>query len=273
MLRPPDNRLRVLAAAPDGPAPAQLAAALKARPGGELLKAHARGAVWRTTLAGHHCVLKCTPLAGPRRRLQALFRATPAWRHWRSARWLLANGVRTAAPLAIVRGRAGGQPVECLVLKFIPGHTVLHHLATGDLSPRQQHRVAEAVADLAVTLARRGRANRDPKPSNLIVLGPSDASTELAVIDCADLRPAGRSPIARALAAAFLEPLGCAYPPRASLRMRAVVAASRAVAPENPRPFSRTLWREAAAIVAAHGDPTPLDDPFQSSLTPPPHAP
>lgn len=240
-------------------------ACARAAAGGCVLKDHAGGTVWRATVLGRECVLKCVPVRGPRRRIQSLLRISPAWRHWRNACWLRGRGIAAGEPLAIVEGRSGAASVECLVVGYVSGATVLAHAAGRDLPPRAEHRVAEAIAMVACRLAREGRKNRDPKPSNLVVMRAGERAAELAVIDCADLRRCARendAAIVRALAAAVLEPMGCGCAPRLALRARAVREAAGRLEPADVRAAFRRLWRRIEAVVEAHGDPTPRDDPL-----------
>ena len=108
MLGPPNQHLRTVARSTD----LDWAGACAGFGGGRVLKDHPGGTVWRADLLGRTCVLKCLPLAGPRRWAQARLHTSPAWRHWRQARWLRAHGFSTAETWAIVRGTRDGQPVE-----------------------------------------------------------------------------------------------------------------------------------------------------------------
>jgi len=258
---PPSDNPRVLRQS----IPGDWAAALGTIEHARCLKDHPGGTVWRATLLGHDCILKSTPLTSPKRRVQALLRRSPAWKHWRAAHWLYAHGIDTAPPLALLRCAHKHAPSECLVLAFLPGGTVLDHLAARDLSPAAEHRLAEAVATLACRLASQGVRNRDAKPSNLIVTEITTRLATLAVIDCADLRRVRSSPehaVAEMLASAFIEPLGCTLPPRRALCARAVRTAARTLDPDHASAATKRLWHHVAAIVAAHGDPTPADHPL-----------
>ena len=261
VLLPPAQQIRVVARASQ----ADWGGGCAALEEGRVLKDHSRGTVWQRELFGRECVIKCQKLDSPRRKLQSMLCASPAWRHWKQARWLLAHGFSTAEPLAIVRGRRDGTAVECLVLEYLSGRSVLEHLAGGGLSAGCEHRVAEAVAHLACRLARERRCNRDAKPSNLIVTSLHETGADLAVIDCADLRrcpPNDEAAIVRMLVSAALEPMGCGCLPRRAVRMRAVFTAAEVLDPANPRTRAKRLWRLIERAVAAHGDPTPKDDPL-----------
>ena len=261
MLLPPDQHPRTVASASS----ADWAAACAGFQGGEALKDHDRGTVWRTELLGRACVLKCLRLDSPRRRVQALLRCSPAWRHWQQARWLRAHGFSTAETWAIVTGRRGGEAVECLVMQHLPGASVLEHMAMQDLPARSRLHVAEAVARLACRLAHEGRVNRDAKPSNLIVTSLHETGAHLAVIDCADLRPCPRDDegaVVRMLASAVIEAVGSGCPPSLAERMRGVKSAAEALDPGEPRARVRRLWRLVDEAVRAHGDPRPKVNPL-----------
>ena len=267
VLHPPNENLRLVASSARGDWGAAGAAAHA-----EALKDNDRGTVWRAQLLGQDCVLKCLCLGSPRRRLQSMLRHSPAWRQWRGARWLLAHGFSTGEPLAIVRGRRDGAPVECLILRRLPGQTALGHMAARDLPTQCVRLIALGVGRLAARLAREGRLNRDAKPSNLIVTGLHETDVHLGIIDCGDLRRCPRNhhaAVARMLAAALLEPIGCGLAPGLTLRMRSVRAAAEMLEPDSPRAVTRRLWRDIETLVEAHGDATPRDNP----LAPPPHAP
>ena len=271
VLLPPAQQVRVVARASQ----ADWGGACAAMAEGQPLKDHSRGTVWQAALLGCECVLKCQRLDSPRRKLQSLLHISPAWRHWRQARWLRAHGFSTAEPLAIVRGRREGIAVECLVLAYLPGWSVLEYLAgrSGALTARREHRVAEAIAHLACRLVSEGRYNRDAKPSNLIVTELSERGATLAVIDCGDLRrcpPRDEAALVRMLASAAIEPRGCGCQPRRSVRMRAVLTAAEVLDPAAPRQRARHLWRLLERAVAAHGDATPRDTPLPRPPNDPP---
>ena len=237
----------------------------------QVLKDHARGTVWKVGLHGQECVCKCMALESHWMRLRSWARLSPAWKYWESARWLRTEGFVVAEPLAIVQGRAraegqeaSGKLVECLVLQYMPGQTVLAHCAAHDFLCSQEHQIAREIGLLAARLSGLGRFNRDAKLSNLIVTSVHKTGVHLGMIDCADLR---RCPvhdlgsIARMLAAGYIEALGCCVPPRRSLCMRAVQTATQTTSKE-AKAAHKELWRAVAAIVGAHGNPMPKDNPL-----------
>ncbi|MBK7406511.1 MAG: hypothetical protein IPJ41_18430 [Phycisphaerales bacterium] len=262
MPRPPRHNLRIVAASTPGDWAADTDATL--------LKSHGGGSVWRTTLAGRECVVKCLRVGSVRQRLGCLLHATPAWRHWRNARWLREHGFSTGEPLAVLHAEEtdGGGAFECLVLQYLPGRSVLDLLASGDLGPRERRHLAGAVGRLAARMSREGRFNRDAKPSNLIVTSLHETGAHLAVIDCADLRPCrvgDHAVVARMLASAMLEPMGCGVVIPLTMRARCIAAAAEALDPRDARAIARSLWRRTREIVASHGDPTPRENPLGAS--------
>jgi hypothetical protein len=152
-------------------------------------------------------------------------------------------------------------------MQHLPGESVLEHMAMPDLPASAQRHVAEAVARLACRLAHEGRVNRDAKPSNLIVTSLHQTGAHLAMIDCADLRRCPRDDegaVVRMLASGAIEPMGVGFTSRRAIQIRAVRAAAETLDPQNPKALARRLWRQVAAAVRAHGDPTPKDNPLRS---------
>lgn len=268
MFRPPSNKLRLVA----GSIPPAAAAGLADAPNVRCLKDHSKGTVWLFQTDDNAFVFKCGPIRTLKRRIQTLFRATPAWRHWHAARTLQSRGILTAPTLTILHGNdRRGLRIECLILGFVPGGTLLDHLAAEDLTPRQEHRAAEAVATLVGRLTDHNLRFRDAKPSNLILTDAHSSPATLAMIDCADLRrrrSTRESAVAEMLTAAYLEPSGCDIPPRRTLCARAIHTAARHLRPDNPRAAARALWHETAARVRAHGSATPADNPLTTPEQP-----
>ncbi len=234
-----------------------------------LLKSHDRGSVWQATLGSRPCVLKCSPMTSLSMKIRHWTRSSPLWRFWYNARWLRHAGFAAAEPLAIVRGHdAAGVAVECLIHAYVPGQTVLAHLAEGDLSARRQLQVSSEIGRLAARLAAAGRFNRDAKLSNLIVTSLHKTGVHLGMIDCGDIRNCQRnSPhaIARMLASGYIEAIGCGLPLRRTLCLRALTAALAGNKQHFTRSDTKNLWDMVKQIVESHGDPTPKDHPIASS--------
>jgi hypothetical protein len=235
-------------------------------------------------------VAKVEPIDSPQRTIQALLGHTPLDRHWRGAVLLERAGIRTAAPQALFDGlSADARRTQCLVMEHLAGPSLLtllaeHHARA--LSPEHRARIARAVARLVFRLHARGLINRDPKPSNLIVLDAHAPSPEIAVVDCIGVR-AGRAweatrsardrRLARTLASLVIEPIGTERPPARTDRMRTLrelarlLDAERSPSAQQPPPgrVARDLWRRAARIVADHADPRPAHDPLAPAVRPP----
>lgn len=276
-LAKPGVRTRRLAAGEDARAwEASIAAFDPAR--AEVLKTDRDARVFRAVLRGREVVVKVWELRSPWARLKAALGFSRGFRHWHGASWLVRHKVRTARTLALAH-QHGPAVREWLVMESLPGRSVLEFLAADDLSIRRQHVLARTLGAQVALIARRGRFNRDHKPSNLIVTSLSDTACEVAVIDCVAIRR-GRGVKARSrmLASLLIEPMGVACPPRGALIARCAIAESRAwlrsilrIHPDAPLTFrlrraarmmaKRTMTR-AAAIIRAHGDPRPRVDPL-----------
>lgn len=149
-------------------------------------------------------------------------------------------------------------------MEALPGKSILQHLADRDLTTRQEHAVAAAIGSDIALLARHVLQNRDHKPSNLILTNP--AKPAIAIIDCVAIRRGIRAD--RMLASLVIEPSGVGLRPRRALMMRVIRECARN-APDilegGHRRWVRELWRRVAAIVQAHGDPTPRVNPLSDS--------
>lgn len=238
------------------------------------LKANAIVGVYAASLGGREVVLKCWRAASRLDRLYAIAAASRAYRQWNGAERLTALSIPTPRCLAIVRGRDASDAVEALVMERVIGKTLLDHLAHDSLPPRAAHRVAEQLAAHCAAMARAGVFNRDPKPSNLVVTHADSRSAEVAMIDTVAIRrmPGLRaSPDRAPLERLVIEAIGVgATPPRGPMarfvlewtrRTRGVSAGARRSDPTWKR-ARLELWRELAARIRAHGDPTPRDNPL-----------
>lgn len=240
------------------------------RTGSRLLKQDGASWVRRASLPGREgdVVIKCRPVWGLGERVKSLCRASRGDRHWRGARWLLDHGFATAKPLLLARAEVDGVPSELLVTAFIDARSVLEHLATRDLSVREEHEAARAVALLVSGIDKAGRHNRDGKPSNLLLVRDNAGSFRVATIDTVAIRRgAGFKPLSRSLANLLIEPLGTGVVPRLALQgriLRELFGAPPADANE------RDLWWLGRAqyvgrvrgIIMGHGDPTPRVNPL-----------
>ncbi len=166
-------------------------------------------------------------------------------------------------------------------MEFVDGKTVLQHLADRDLSPRQEHHLAEAVGRLIGEYDLNELRNRDTKPSNLIVRDlPPDANRAddgpravdwLVVID-PDLKHPGRGK-KHPLLSSLAECVGTGCLPRRTVLMRVLWAieqrraetlAEDGYSPDagRHRTLRRSAWRALTEQLARHGDPTPKINPL-----------
>ncbi len=270
--------------------------------GARQLKRDGRDVVWLATLLGQAVVVKAQAL-GLSASLKALVGRARLQRQWLGHAWLIDHHLPTARPLALAHARLDHAPVHLLVTSFLHGPSLLafmqasRHSArptTPDAHPApgpsaaQERAVADAVGNLVADLLARGRANRDHKPSNLIVTRADDDGAQVALIDAVALRafaPSDRfNASVRMLASLLIEPTGCGVAPRLALRRRALRAflvrlwldqaaatsdASTA-APRDPDPIdpewerqsARAFWAAVGARIAAHGDPQPRINPL-----------
>ena len=224
--------------------------------------------VWFAEFGDRHVVVKLWPLRSLKRRVQALFRATPGCRHWKGAAWLLEHELPTAEPLALLRS-AGTPRHEALVMQRLPGRTLLEWMADDSVSVRLQHTLARITGGSVARLLSVG-FNRDHKPSNLIVIESEQKPIDIAIIDCVAIRPGPvlLEDVQSELAMLVIEALGCGVIPRQALRMRALKAylqlrADMSGAPSNSRGSLQKLWHGISETVEAHGDPRPKIDPLE----------
>lgn len=226
------------------------------------------GGSWvrRARFSGREVVIKCRP-HGANEALKRTLRSTRGDRQWRGASWLMRHGFSTAKPLLLADAFVDGVRSELLVTAYIDARSVLEHLAAGDLSVGEQHEVARALGRMIAEMDRRGRWNRDGKPSNLLLERDDAGAFRIVVIDTVAIRRAREfTSVWRALANLYIEPLGCGVPPRRSLCARAV----REVVGAPPRGDARhdwelvrgVTWGKVREIIAAHGDPTPRVNPL-----------
>lgn len=279
MPTPPTEQIRVVRYAPGwGYAALEWEAALRAvdwnadpeAGGPRRLKIRVGGdcTVWLLTLRlpGREAtaVLKTDQLPDWWAVLRSWLGLTKAHRQWRGAALLERRGFRAAQGLALLRGVTGGTMVDLLILETLPGKTVLEHLAQGDLGVKQQHALVRALGRHAARLADAGLVNRDAKPSNLMISWEAD-KPKIAVLDTVAIRKLAEpissrrhAALGRMLRDYLLEPIGSGLPPRRTLMMRALRAMSERTGPAWKK-YRDARWSEVAALIAAHGDPTPKD--------------
>lgn len=221
-------------------------------------------------------VIKSRPIPNVVERVKCLLGAGRADRQWRGAAWLLEHGFRSARPHVILRGRCDGVLREWLVMETVPGRTALEHLASRDLTVREEHAAAAEAGRMVARLVGSGRMNRDCKPSNLILLNAGSHGPEIAMIDTVAVRRIllRRRGLTRMLAAMVIEAIGTGNRPRRALMARALREAVKARAPGLGKRAAHSaaadLWCRVAALVEKHGDPTPRVYPLKPTLPTPP---
>jgi lipopolysaccharide kinase (Kdo/WaaP) family protein len=255
-----------------------------------LLKQREGAAVWfmpvdfgkrNTKIAHRQVVLKVETLDGWWAVARSLLRLTKAHRQWRGAELLEKNGFRAARGVAIIRGRSGAGPVEMLALEALPGQTLLECLADAAPGTGNEHRLARAIGRHIAALCLAGLVNRDSKPSNLLIEWKKNGQPSITVLDTVAItrQPFARKPfwieegLTRMARDLLLEPAGCNTPVRRTLAMRVLHACFDRLHPDQGSGRWRTWrdrrWREVAAMIEAHGDPTPQDDPMNAGVIPP----
>lgn len=230
----------------------------------EVLKEDGDVRVLRVEMLGQMVVIKQWNVSRFKRRVQGVLKGTPAWRHWRGALRLKKEGVRTAEPIALFRCIVEGVKLEILVMEALDGKSLLEHLAAGDLSVRQEHVLARAIASQLNTLMNARIRNRDHKPSNLIVTHIDDNEACVAIIDCVGIKRDGfiSDEPEYMLTSLVLEPTGCKCPPRRTLMMRVLWSLNSEVSSEYSREVRRDDWETVSCLVQTHGDPTPKINPL-----------
>lgn len=228
-------------------------------------------------------VVKSMTLGGLEDRLAVLLGRTRLMRQWRGAMTLREAGLGVARPIVLFRRRsATGRITETLVLEDAGeranGHgesterkdgarvSLLHRMASGELSVRDEHEIARALGADLRAMFDAGVTNRDHKPSNIIALRRSGGAGgwRMVYVDTVGVRGGGKrvgaARSARTLASMVLEPLGVGHPARRGVMMRVLRTLHQST--PDPGALARRDWRAVAAIVRGHGDPTPKDDPL-----------
>jgi hypothetical protein len=262
----------------------------------ENLKSGKHSFVGRATLDGQPVVVKWRELTTLNDRAKCGFGASRAFRQWRGARRLARAGIPAARPYALLvqygvsnssaaTGQSAGNgadPREWLILESIPGKTVLHHLADGELSLIDQHALARAVGVQVGAMLRAGLCNRDHKPSNLIASFEDGVPIVTLIDTVAIRRRSNPGEMVRMLATLLIESIGVGVAPRGTIAFRVLRDACAAwlegtlARPlgthKGDRKALRALVRSTAKRVEQyirfHGDPTPKDNPLESPVNP-----
>lgn len=263
-MRPPSERIRLvreweegargLASAAGGPAWLRTAAALKEND---------RTSVLAGEWGGERVVVKSMVSGRAKDALARLVRTTRFEREARGSELLRSEGFEAARALALWRGadRSRGR-VECLATEFIAGETLLARIAHGGAEGGAAALIKEA-GGLTARLVRAGLYNRDHKGSNMIVRAGADA--RLVMIDAGGVRRARRSDAgARMLAKLLIEMAGMGIETRGGLMDHALRGYEAGF---GGAVDGTALRGTIERIIAAHGDPTPKDDPLRSAAS------
>jgi len=262
----------------------------------ELLKSGKNSFVGRTILEGQPVVVKWRELTTLNDRAKCMFGASRAFRQWRGARRLARAGIPAARPYALlvqygISGAASGpvksvrnyaNPREWLILENIPGKTVLHHLADGELCLIDQHALARAVGVQVGAMLRAGLCNRDHKPSNLMASFEDGVPIVTLIDTVAIRRRSNPGEMVRMLATLLIESIGVGVAPRGAIAFRVLRDACAAWlegtlgrplgAHQGDRKALRALVRSTAKrvdqYIRFHGDPKPKDNPLESPVNP-----
>lgn len=239
------------------------------------LKREAHSAVFLGQLRGRDVVVKIVDLIGPIDRLASHVGLARLQRQWRGHERLATIGVATGQPICLARlEEPGTAPRLLLALQYVPGKSLLQHVADNDLTVKAEHRLAAALGRQIASIAMHRRYNRDHKLSNLIAVDPESAEPTIAVIDAAGVRHKRKrsrnNVAARMLFSAIVEPTGLNLRVRRSLQIRVALACAkkmlgeeRSVKPtREARDLARHLLARARARLQLHGDPTPRINPL-----------
>lgn len=240
--------------------------------GSKVLKSDGPSWVRRASVHGQDVVIKCRPLDSLGRRIKAAIGQDQFDRHWRAAKLLERAGIACAEPLVLAHASPDGIPCAVLIGEYLEGPTLLQQfrlIAAGEMDVRRSHRLARAAGRFVATLSSALIANRDHKPSNIVVLESASGEIELALIDLVGVRRSVASQAVRMLAAMVIEPTGCGVPPRRALMARALHGwidgcaeemerlVSKKLDAQDRRAMFRSAWRDVGKRIREHGDPTP----------------
>lgn len=226
-----------------------------------VIKADDRTSVFAGEAAGYPVVVKTLALDRVRDRIGSRIGQTRLWRQARGSERVRSCGVPTAVAYAIVRGINGsGHRVEALILERVEGTTLLRAAAERTLGQRETRVLLDRVGEGVGTLHSSGLYNRDHKPSNLIVSADEAGAPLPVLIDTADIRRRGPADaLERMLAKLLIEAMGTGV----AVHAREQVRVARAALSWSGRQRElRDLLSAVGSIIAAHGDPTPKDDPL-----------
>ncbi len=218
-----------------------------------VIKEGPRQAVFAGDLDGTDLIVRTTRLERLKDTPARWSGRTHAMRHWHGTVLLERAGLPAAPPRVLFRGTDDdGVYVETLVAERVVGDSLLQMRETIDAS------CAEALGRHVAAMLQARVYHRDHKASNLIVR-QTDAGPEVVVVDADGVRHSSRRDACeRMLMATLVEFLGTGAPPRRTMCFRALHTCLETLGAESRW---KDVWRRVAELIAAHGDPTPKDDP------------
>ncbi|MDR2364972.1 MAG: hypothetical protein LBD68_03840 [Zoogloeaceae bacterium] len=134
---------------------------------GQLRKDGGTATVARVEVSGREFIVKRYNIKHLRHGLSRCWRRSRAWRAWREGNRLLALGIPTARPLALIERRwLWFSGVAYLVTEYLPGEDILQRLQAENMTARAPE--IAAVDTLFADLARARLSHGDMKGHNLI---------------------------------------------------------------------------------------------------------
>jgi tRNA A-37 threonylcarbamoyl transferase component Bud32 len=134
---------------------------------GHLCKDGGTATVARVEVSGQTFVIKRYNIKHFFHALSRCWRRSRAWRAWREGNRLLALGIPTARPLAIIERRwCWFSGVAYLIMEDLPGEDILHRLQAGEVAANAAE--IDAVGALFSDLRRARLSHGDMKGNNLI---------------------------------------------------------------------------------------------------------
>jgi len=229
----------------------------------EVIKTTGERAVYRATLRDRDLTIKrWDMLSVPM--LKLMTGSTQAHRQFKNAELLHKYAVNTYKPIALLVGKHQGIDRELLVLPWLEGETLLHHIAFGEIAidpaSRTSTAIATAVGHQIGNLDTLGRRNRDHKPSNLVVTRAGDERAVVEIIDTVAIQK--KRDVPRMLADLIIEPEGVGAPTPEPF-LRTVAWAIREATIDTLASAPDELLDQAQEIARSHGDATPKDNPFR----------
>jgi len=189
-------------------------------------------------------------------------------RQARGARSLERAGIATARTILWARGLDPSGSVEILVLEFVPGVSLAHHVSRGDLTADERAKLTAALGSQIGRIAKAGLVNRDHKASNIVVRMGGTSGPAPVVVDTVGIRRCHpRAAQVRMLFALVIELIGLGIAP---CRRERVAVVRNAVLPTPEGRIDcdwKELWRAVDALVRMHGDARPKDDPLVDPST------